>query len=253
MHGGCTIYRVTSMGFGASWVQAISEASFSAIAATGLAIAGHQIRATNRNTETARRNTETARKMAEVDRTLELHRDFSMGSVGEARWRFIALMHFLGERSGGKGKCFQPTWDQLRPPVGGHTEDPANVRGSLARYDIAVSDRWQNAEPLHDLYTVLYYFKRVLGAVHNQAIDPELLRELMGVHVEWWYVLCGKLTKEDSVLVAPLLDLADYEWGEPLSQRVRLYEQFFNTKEPVREVNPGVLPEDRKPLPTRKS
>jgi len=234
------------MGFGASWVQAISEASFTAIAATGLAIAGHQIRATNRNTE-------TARKMAEVDRTMELHRDFSMGSVGEARWRFIALMHFLGERSGGGGKCFQPTWDQLRPPVGAHTEDPSNIRGSMAHYHIAVRDRWQNAEPLHDLYTILYYFKRVLGAVQNQAIDPELLRQLMGVHVEWWYILCGKLTKDNSVLVTPLIDLANYEWGEPSSQRERVYQQFFNTADPDREVNLGVLPEKRDPIPTRKS
>ena len=75
----------------------------------------------------------------------------------------------------------------------------------------------------------------------------------MGVHVEWWYILCGKLTKDNSVLVTPLIDLANYEWGEPSSQRERVYQQFFNTADPDREVNLGVLPEKRDPIPTRKS
>lgn len=234
------------MGFGASWVQAISEASLTLIAATGLAIAGHQIRATNQDTE-------TTRKMAEVDRTLELHRDFSSGDVGDARWRFIAFMHFLGERSKGEGQCYQPTWDQLLPPVGAEKVDLSNDRGSLARYSIAVDNRWQNAEPLHDLYTVLYYFKRVLGAIQHQTIDAELLRQLIGSHVEWWYVLCGKLTKDNSILMIPLRDLATYDWGASDSQRERVNLQFFGTANPDPTKHDGVIHELQVPIPTRQS
>lgn len=117
-----------------------------------------------------------------VQRAIDLHRDLTTGEVGEARDRFATLMWKHGERLAGRNRCHAPTWLELLPDVLGGRD-----RGLLGEYrtedKIPGAD---GAEPMRDLYTVLWCFERIEAGRAGRALDARMLDALIAPHAVWW-------------------------------------------------------------------
>jgi len=117
-----------------------------------------------------------------VQRAIDLHRDLTTGEVGEARDRFATLMWKHGERLAGRNQCHAPTWLELLPDVLGGGD-----RGRLGEY--RTEDKIpgaEGAEPMRDLYTVLWCFERIEAGRAGGALDSRMLDDLIAPHAVWW-------------------------------------------------------------------
>jgi hypothetical protein len=139
-----------------------------------------------------------------VQRVIDLHKDLTTGEVGAARDRFTTLMWKHGEKLAGRNQCHAPSWDEILPDVLG-----GGSRGLLGRYraedEIA---GFEDAEPMRDLYAVLWCFERVEAAREGRALDGRMLSKLLARHAVWWNVLTRQLTPSDTIHLASLRSLA---------------------------------------------
>lgn len=106
-----------------------------------------------------------------VQRVIDLHRDLTTGEVGAARNRLATLLWKHGELLAGRNQCHSPTWAELLPDVLGGGD-----RGLLGEYKledkiVASAD----AEPMRDLYSVLWCFERVEAGRAGRALDKRML------------------------------------------------------------------------------
>jgi hypothetical protein len=144
-------------------------------------------------------------KAVRVQRTIDLHRDLTTGEVRAARDRFTALMWRHGEARAGRNVCHVPSWTELLTDVLGGGE-----RGELGEYrpedKIAGAE---GAEPMRDLYAVLWCFERIEAGRAGRALDRRLLAELIASHAVWWDELTRRLTSENTTHVKSLRSLAE--------------------------------------------
>lgn len=148
-----------------------------------------------------------------VQRTIDLHRDLTAGEVGAARDRFTTLMWKHGEAIAGRNVCHVPSWSELLPDVLGGGD-----RGELGEYraeDKIVGA--ESAEPMRDLYTVLWCFERIEAGRAGRALDRRLLAELIASHAVWWCELTRRLTPENTTHVRSLRSLAAAVRSEDLA------------------------------------
>lgn len=152
-----------------------------------------------------------------VQRTIDLHRDLTSGEVGAARDRLSHLMWTWGERMAGENVCHAPLWDELMPDV---LADGS--RGELARYiDTAVETGANRAEPLRDLYKVLWCFERIEAGRKKRVLDDHFLSQLIAPHAVWWAELTRNLNTDDTRHVGALHSLAASLTSEGLRTWVR--------------------------------
>jgi len=140
-----------------------------------------------------------------VQRVIDLHANLTTGEVGNARSRFTALMWKHGERQAGFNACHLPRWVEILPEL----TPEGRIRGSLAVYSeseaIATS---QDAEPLRDLYAVLWCFERIEAGRAGGALDKRMLVELVAPHAIWWDSLTQQISEMDTLHVQGLRRLA---------------------------------------------
>jgi hypothetical protein len=143
-------------------------------------------------------------KATKVERVIDLHRDLTTGEVGAARDRFTTLMWKHGERLAGRNRCHAPTWGELLPDVLGGGD-----RGLLGEYrsedKIPGAD---GAEPMRDLYSVLWCLERIEAGRAGRALDLRMMKELIASHAVWWDELTQHLIDDDTRHIASLRRLA---------------------------------------------
>lgn len=143
-------------------------------------------------------------KAVRVQRTIDLHRDLTTGEVGGARDRFTTLMWKRGEALAGRNVCHVPSWTELLPDVLG-----GGGRGELGEY--RAEDKIagaEGAEPMRDLYAVLWCFERIEAGRAGRALDRRLLAELIASHAVWWNELTRRLSSDNTTHVKSLRSLA---------------------------------------------
>lgn len=143
-------------------------------------------------------------KAVRVQRTIDLHRDLTTGEVGAARDRFTTLMWKRGEALASRNVCHVPTWLELLPDVLG-----GGGRGELGEY--RAEDKIagaEGAEPMRDLYTVLWCFERIEAGRAGRALDRRLLAELIASHAVWWNELTRNLAPANTTHLSSLRSLA---------------------------------------------
>jgi hypothetical protein len=137
----------------------------------------------------------TGLKATKVQRVIELHRDLTTGEVGNARDRFTTLMWKHGERLAGRNVCHAPRWKEILTDVLG----ASGSRGELGVYPredhIATA---KDAEPMRDLYSVLWCFERIEAGRAGRALDQGMLKQLVASHAVWWDELTRHLTSENT-------------------------------------------------------
>lgn len=159
-------------------------------------------------------------KALKVQRVIDLHRDLTAGEVGGARSRFTTLMWKYGERQAGQNSCHAPNWREIRPVVLGESETSRASRapeagaqgpGLLSVYP--VKDRIQGAEgaePMRDLYAVLWCFERIEAGRDGGALDEEMLKMLIAPHAVWWNEVTAHLTEDDTRHLGSLRNLSKH-------------------------------------------
>jgi hypothetical protein len=139
-----------------------------------------------------------------VQRVIDLHRDLTTGEVGAARDRFTTLMWKHGNAvARDRATCHAPMWDEVHPGTG----EAGDAGGQLGHYDERVISA-EHAEPMRDLYTVLWCFERVETGRAGGALDDEMLRDLIGHHAVWWARMLHRLTSDNTVHIGALRSLA---------------------------------------------
>lgn len=155
-----------------------------------------------------------------VQRVIDLHADLTTGEVGNARSRFTALMWKHGERQAGSNACHLPLWEEILPSP--TTENgKGGLSGYLAFEAIATS---QDAEPLRDLYAVLWCFERIEAGRAGGALDKRMLIELVAPHAIWWNSLTEKISDKNTRHVQGLRRLAKELQGEQTVRKMGLQE-----------------------------
>jgi hypothetical protein len=149
---------------------------------------------------------DSARK---VDRTLNLHAEFSTGDIAAARFRFSELMWRAGEAAFGPDTCWRPTWESIYPPSPGCGE-AVNRSRFLGTYPISMNA--SDHRPLHDLRKVLWCLGRVNVARRDEkdALREQLVVALLGWEVIWWSLVCKRLDPNRGAILQPLYHLADW-------------------------------------------
>lgn len=145
-----------------------------------------------------------SRRAVMVQRAIDAHRDLTTGDVGSARDRLTTLMWKYGERQSGTNRCHRPAWSELlADPL-----DPLGPdRGVVGQYPDEVVGA-SAAEPMRDLYALLWCFERIEGGRQGGAIDEDMLQQLIGPHAVWWDELCRDLTPDNTLHVNSLRALA---------------------------------------------
>jgi hypothetical protein len=145
-------------------------------------------------------------KAVRVQRVIDLHRDLTTGEVGAARDRFTTLMWKHGERHAGRNVCHAPRWEEILTNVlpGG-----AESRGVLGAYPpgdaIATA---ADAEPMRDLYSVLWCFERIEAGRAGRALDRAMLNSMLASHAVWWDEFTRHLAPDNTRHVVSLRSLA---------------------------------------------
>jgi len=153
-----------------------------------------------------------------VQRVIDLHRDLTTGEVGGARDRFTTLMWKHGERNAGRNVCHSPQWAEILTSVLSETSS----RGLLGFYPPADAIATAgDAEPMRDLYTVLWCFERIEAGRAGQALDNKMLRSLLASHAVWWDELTQHLTTDNTGHLAGLRSLATAMDSPPLRDWAR--------------------------------
>ncbi|MBK5222012.1 MAG: hypothetical protein JJE52_03870 [Acidimicrobiia bacterium] len=133
-----------------------------------------------------------------MQRVIDLHRDLTSGEVGAARSRFTALMWKAGEKAEGENLCHRFTWSEIRSPV--LTDKHVVERGVLGTYDrLPGIPDGEHAEPMRDLYSVLWCFERIEAGRLGHALDSEMLGQLVAHHAVWWNELTGNLGADNDL------------------------------------------------------
>ena len=141
----------------------------------------------------ARKQVLIATRAHEVERTLAAHRDLTTGEVGACRDRFSGFMWGYGTRDTGENSCWTPRFLELNPD----SKSEHDRSGELSEYPpwVLGSD---GAEPLRDLYKILWCFERIETARRRRTLDDEMLSELVGEHAVWWDSLLRSITELDT-------------------------------------------------------
>lgn len=145
-------------------------------------------------------------KAMRVQRVIDLHRDLTTGEVGEARDRFTSLMWKAGEETAGRNRCHRFRWEEIQSPV--RTADGSVQRGRLGTYaDYPEIVQAIDAEPMRDLYAVLWCFERVEAGRQGKALDDAMLRRTIASHAVWWDELTKDLDADPRVTTRHLAAL----------------------------------------------
>jgi len=151
----------------------------------------------------ALRREERARK---VQRVIDLHRDLTTGEVGASRDRLTTLMWKHGEKVARRNQCHAPTWIEILPSS---TGSGGPTRGALGSYPLVQPiPGTGEAEPMRDLYSVLWCFERVNAGRAGGALDPAMLQQLIASHAIWWDEMTRNLTEQNTRHIASLRSLA---------------------------------------------
>lgn len=129
---------------------------------------------------------------AKVQRVIDLHHDLTTGEVGAARDRFTSLMWKVGEAAEGRNRCHRFTWAEVQSAV--RYPDGSIECGELGSYERfpEISDA-RDAEPMRDLYSVLWCFERIEAGRAGRALDTAMLESTIASHAVWWDELTTNL------------------------------------------------------------
>lgn len=144
-------------------------------------------------------------KATRVQRSIDLHRDLTTGEIGRAADRLSTMLWKEGERRFGRNRCYAPQWHELLTAVRGGAD-----AGELGTY--LESDRLVDAataEPLRDLYAILWCFERIEAGRAANALDRKMTKVLVGPHAAWWSVALRHVSESDTSHIASLNAFVD--------------------------------------------